>query len=79
MSDMYDRFYLEIKKTSKANLIRKRKEFMELLIKTLSDDDESSDAAASELNSKFGTKVIAKTNNGNTTKMFVDGVEEFRV
>jgi len=71
----YDRYYFEIRKDFKPVLIRRRKEFMELLLKSLSDDAES----VTELFKKFGAKLVTKTNDGNDMSVLVDGERVYKI
>lgn len=75
MAKVYDRYFIQIKKSSKPVLVKKRKEFMELLLKTLSDDSE----AQLDLLNKFGTSVVAKTANGSDVSVNVDGERVFKI
>ena len=75
MAKDFDRYYIEVKKKYKQSLISHRKDFMALLLRVLADDEE----AEKELALKFGTKLVTKTSDGSTTKVFVDGEEEYRV
>jgi hypothetical protein len=71
----FDRYFFQIKKDFKPLLIKKRKEFMELLLRTLSDDEE----ATKDLNFKFGTTLVTKIDNGNDMSIFVDGERIYKI
>jgi hypothetical protein len=71
---LYDNYFIRVKKDFKPIMVRKRKEFMELLLKALSDDKE----AASQLANRFGTKLVAETANGSTVSLLVDGELAFK-
>ena len=72
---MYDRYFIQLRKDFKPVMVRKRKEFMELLLKAMSEDEE----AVKELSHKFGVTLVTKITNGNSVNIFVDGESIYKI
>jgi hypothetical protein len=69
-----DKYIIILRKDFKNNIISKRREFMDLLIKVLSDNDE----ATKEIHDKFGVKFATKYHNGNSVTILSDGEVEYK-
>lgn len=72
---MSDKHIISINKDFKPLMIRQRKEFMDLLLRAVSNDEES----VKKLNEKFGTKVITKLDPGNSMTILVDGEVAYKI
>lgn len=71
---MSDKYVVVINKDFKGKIISKRKDFMDLLLKALGDNEEVSD----DLRDKFGTRIVEKYHGGNKVTFLNDGEIVFK-
>lgn len=76
MKTEFDRKYLQIKSEYKNMILKKKKEFTDLLLKaTLMEDEES----VIELEKKFGVKIVGKASDGSSVRINIDGEQTFKI
>lgn len=71
---MSEKYVFVVNKGFKGKIVSKRKDFMDLLIRVLGDNDD----AVKELGDKFGTRKVANYNSSNSITILSDGEIEFK-
>lgn len=71
---MSKRILFEFNKDFRTSLVRRRKEFMELMIKAMAGDQESITKLLG-----FGVKIVTEYDSGTTVSVFQDGERVYKL
>lgn len=71
----HDRYFFMVKKSFRPTMIRQRKQFMDLFMKAMVDDQEAIDT----LYSKYGVKLMSQTVEGSDVTLIVDGEPAYKL